>query len=286
MATTNGVQHGWETFAGAADVKLFGQSWRPEATTPPRATVVIMHGLKDHSSRYAEFAEWLVARGFAVYAFDLRGHGNSDGNRVWVDRFEQYVQDLSGFIQRVREREPGRPLFLFGHSMGGAIVTLYTLTEKPDLRGLILSGPALKVTGDVSPFLIGATRFLSVLAPGLGVLDLPNPKFSRDPKVVRSMDEDPLIFQKKGPARTAAELLGAIAKIQAGMESISVPLLALHGTRDQLTNPEGSKELVAKARSADKKLELYDGSFHDLLHEPEGQRVRNDIVSWMEAHLA
>jgi alpha-beta hydrolase superfamily lysophospholipase len=169
--------------------------------------------------------------------------------------------------------------------MGGAIVTLYALTKKPTLRGLVLSGPALKVGSDVSSFLVGVTKVLAAVLPGLPVLDLPNKNFSRDPKVVAGMDSDPLIYNKSGPARTAAELLRAIERIGEHMEEVSVPLIAMHGTADKLTNPEGSKELIRRASSTDKTLKLYDGYFHDLLHEPEKQVVFTDLANWMDARI-
>src|SRR5207244_2707110 len=149
--------------------------------------------LKDHSGHYAAAATELAERGYAVYAFDLRGHGLSEGHRVWIDSFEDYLDDLDVFVARVRARESDKPLFLFGHSMGGAIATLYTLERKPPLRGLLLSGPALKRGSDISGFLAGVTRFLGALVPNLGVLDLENRWFSRDPAVVAAMNGDLLI---------------------------------------------------------------------------------------------
>ena len=118
------------------------QSWRPKGET--KGTLIVVHGLKDYSDRYSELAFAAVARGYAVHAFDLRGHGDSQGDRVWVDRFGDYVSDLSQFVARVQKDEPGKPLLLLGHSIGGAIVTLYTETEKPKLAGLITSAAALE----------------------------------------------------------------------------------------------------------------------------------------------
>ena len=268
-------------FAGAGGLELYDQAWRPAG--PARAVLVVLHGLKDHSSRYAALAQALVDRGFAVYAFDLRGHGESPGERVWVDSFDQYLDDLDAFMKLVRQREPGRPVFLFGHSMGGGIAALWTITRQPDLAGLVLSGPALKPGAGVSRFLIGATKILSAVAPHLKVLDLKDEDFSRDPAVVAAMKVDPLVDHKPGPARTAAELLRAFERIEAHMEDVRVPLLDMHGTEDRLTNPEGSRELVARASSKDKTLKLYPGLYHDLLHEPEKAQVMADMVAWLDA---
>ncbi|MBS2026446.1 MAG: lysophospholipase [Deltaproteobacteria bacterium] len=279
--SAGGANHAEFGVEGVGGLPLFAQSWRPDGA--PKAALVIVHGLKDYSTRYSAFADQAVQHGYAVYAFDLRGHGKSAGDRVTIDSFDDYLGDLDKVMAMVRTREPGKPVFLFGHSMGGCIVTLYTLRQKPDLKGLILSGPALKPGDDVSKFLIASTHIVSAVAPGLPVLDLPNANFSRDPQVVADMDKDPLVSQGKGPAHTAAQLLDAMEEIDSKMEQLQAPLFDLHGTADKLTNPEGSKELVKRAASTDKTLKLYEGLYHDLLHEPERAQVMSDILAWMDA---
>jgi acylglycerol lipase len=271
-----------EGFIPASDgAKLFVQTWHPIES--PRAVMVIVHGLKDHGSRYGEFAASLVANGVAVYAPDLRGHGHSDGVRVYVESFDQYLEDLGALLQFVRAREPDKPIFLFGHSMGGAIVTLYAIREKPRLAGLILSGAALRA--DVSGFKRFGTSLVTALSPKAGVFQLDLHDFSRDPTVVAEGFKDPLVYQEAAPARTAKELLHAIDEIDAHMEDVTVPLLILHGAADRVTPPDGSKELYARARSVDKSLKVYDGLFHDLLHEPERAKVTSDIVTFVTLHL-
>lgn len=273
------VVHAEARFEAGDGTSLFGQTWRPKR--PSRAALVIMHGLKDHSGRYADFAEKLTRRGFSVHAFDLRGHGDSAGRRVWVEDFSEYVDDLEQFVRAVHESEAGKPVFLFGHSMGGAISTLYALREH-SLAGLILSGAALRVGNDIGAFARGATRALGTITPSLAVLGLPNEDFSRDPDVVEAMTNDPLIYQGKGPARTAKQLLAGIARIQEQMEDVTLPLLILHGSEDKLTPVKGSIDLKERSRSKDKTYRLYVGFWHDLLHEPDHARVEKDIFSWLE----
>jgi acylglycerol lipase len=274
------VAHEESAFEGTGGLRLFSQSWRPVGEEP-KAMLIVVHGLRDHSSRYAELAEHLVGQGFAVYAFDLRGHGRSEGVRVHIDSFDEYLSDLGLFLERVRQRKPGLPVFLFGHSMGGAIVTLFTLEKKPDIRGLVLSAPALKPGADVSKALIATTKVVGGILPNLKVLELDPKQFSRDPAVVKENESDPLIFQEGGPARTAARLLSALDTLSERMEEVSTPVLVMHGTADKVTEPEGSKALVQRARSSDKTLKLYDGLFHDLLHEPEKAQVSADVVQWL-----
>jgi alpha-beta hydrolase superfamily lysophospholipase len=277
VAATTGIEHREGTFEGVREVQLYEQSWLPVGE--PRGVLVIVHGLKDHSGNYRVIGERLAGQGFAVHAFDLRGHGRSAGVRVWVDTFDDYLDDLDRFMKRVRERHPGRPIFLFGHSMGGAIATLYTLTHHPDIRGLVLSGAALEA--NVSAATAGGTKLINALSPSAGVFDLDLHNFSRDPSVISAALGDPLVYNKPAAARTARELLGALDRIQATMGELDVPLLAMHGGADVITPPSGSKSLVEHARSKDKTLKIYPGLFHDLLHEPEREQVMVDLSAWL-----
>jgi acylglycerol lipase len=274
-----GIQHQEGVFTGVRGTQLYEQSWRPSGDA--RAAVVLVHGLKDHSANYRALAERLAQQGFAVYAFDLRGHGRSEGIRVWVEDFDDYLGDLEIFLGRVRGGSK-LPVLLFGHSMGGAIAALYTITRHPDLGGLVLSGAALAT--DVSAATVGGTKLVAALSPNAGVFNLDLHDFSRDPAVVAAGLADPLVFQPGAGARTGLELLHAVDRIQEHMDEITVPLLVMHGGADKVTPPAGSKALVERARSTDKTLKIYPGLYHDLLHEPEKEQVMADLVKWMSDH--
>lgn len=262
-------------------LQLLRRTLAPEAPAAPRGTVVIVHGLKDYSDRYQDFALALVQRGFRVETFDLRGHGDSGGDRVRIESFEDYLKDLDAVMGEVKKSSPQGPVFLFGHSMGGAIATRWTQTRKPALAGLILSAAALKI--DAPGALVGVTKFLGAALPRAPVFELDDSKFSRSPGMAEAMKKDPLIYDAAAPARTAAELIKNVELLREGAGALDVPLLALHGDRDEVTPPAGSKELVAAAASKDKTLKLYPGLVHDLLHEPEAAQVTADIAAWVEA---
>lgn len=280
-AGTPALRHRTGTFAGVGGVTLFEQSWSPAG--PSKAVLVVQHGLKDHGGRYADLAAFLAKDGFATYAYDLRGHGRSAGERVDVERFDDYVSDLATYVEKVRAGEPNKPLFVLGHSMGGAIVTLYALDRHPAISGVVLSAPAL--AQDAPAVKVGATHAIAALSPRAGVFNLDLDDFSRDPRVVADGKSDPLVYQGGAPAETAVELLGAIDRIQHRMEEMTYPVLDLHGTKDHVTVPQGSRDLIARARSTDKTLKLYDGLVHDLLHEPERAQVMADIQGWLDARL-
>lgn len=260
---------------------LLYQSWRPRGVEP-KAVVVIVHGLKDHSDRYAGFAQKLVEAGYAVHALDLRGHGDSTGDRVWVDDFDDYLDDVDAALAEVRKVEGEKKLFLFGHSMGGAVVTLHTLTRTPAPAGLITSAGALGISE--SGFTQGITKVFAALFPTLAIFSLDDEKFSRDPQVIADMKADPLIYDKAAPARTAVQVIHAVDSIRERAATLEVPVLALHGTADGITPPSGSAALISAASSKDKTLKSYEGFFHDLLHEPGGAQVVTDIIGWLDAH--
>ena len=279
-AAPAGVAHETWTFTARDGLVLFAQSWRPAGA--PRGVLVVMHGLRDHGDRYAGFAGELAARGYAVYAFDLRGHGRSAGRRVTVGSFDDYLDDSDRFVASVQAREPGRPLFVFGHSMGGVIVTLWAETRRPPIAGVIVSAPAIRI--DVPPIAAAVIFLSAALTPNLGVLADSNEGFSTDPAVTAGMAADPFIYQPGGPVATAAALVSAIERVWAGVGALEAPLLCLHGTADPLTSPAGSRELCGRAASRDRTLRLYPGQAHDLVHEPRRADVFADVVAWMDAH--
>lgn len=268
--------HETGTFQGAGGITLFEQSWHPAG--PARAVVIIHHGLKSHSGHYDAFARKLTAQGFAVYAYDMRGHGRSAGRRATIDEFEDLLDDLSIFLGRVRARESA-PVFLLGHSVGGAVVTLFTLERHPAIAGDVLLAPALRV--DSPPIVAAGAPLAATLMPNLPAVDVPDEAFRRDPQALAEMHADPLIYHPPGPARTADALLRALEYVWAHGDELDVPVVALHGTADRATDPRGSAELIRRARSQDKTLVLYQGLYHDLFHEPESEQVMGDVIDWL-----
>jgi acylglycerol lipase len=260
---------------------LHENRWLPDGDAV--AIVVVVHGFVEHGGRYAELAAELNRRGYAVYAMDHRGHGKSEGERVLVGSFDEYLDDLERYLDCVREREPGEPVFLYGFSMGGTIVGLLAAMHRLDVRGIVLAGAAVQVAGRVFPVLRRLAGLLSLLCPRLRLVRVRLRNISRDPEVVAQVESDPLVFHGRIPSRTGAEILRAAHRLRSQLGEIELPLLVLHGTGDLLTDPEGSRELYARAKSADKTLRLYEGVHHDLLHEPEKCQVTADLIEWLDA---
>jgi len=274
------MQHREFTLAGQGDVALAAQAWLPDA--PAIGVLVIAHGLGEHSGRYGELVARCVARGLAVYALDHRGHGRSGGRRAQVGRFAWLVHDLDALIAHAWREHPGVKRLLFGHSMGGAIALTWALDHPDGLDGLILSGPAVAPTSSVSAARIGLIRLLSRLLPNLGAMRLPAESVSRDPAVVRAYADDPLVFHGAVPARTLAELLGAMLALPGRAPALRVPVLVLQGTGDLLVPYPDVRPVFEQLGSPDKTVHIYEGLFHEVLNEPERAQVLADIERWLD----
>jgi len=270
-----------DRITGGAGLTIFVRSWQPAA--PARAVVVICHGVKSHSGYYFWAAEQLVADGCAVYALDLHGRGKSDGERFYLEKFQDYLDDVHATMNLARSRQPGVPVFLLGHSAGGVISSVYSLEHQADLKGFICESFAFRVYAP--DFALAALKGLSRLTPHLRVLDLKTKDFSRDPAAVQAMLDDPLIAGEVQPALTVAELVRADERLMREFPLLTLPVLIMHGTADKVTKPIGSQQFFDTAGSKDKTLKLYDGHFHDLFNDIGKEDVMADTLAWIDERL-
>ena len=268
-------------FIGSRGLKIFTRSWRP--ATRPSAVLVIVHGFNAHSGRYAWAAEQLAAGGLAVLALDLPGRGRSDGERFYVEKFDHYVDEVTTLVTMARTQDPGRPVFLLGHSAGGVVSCLYSLDHQAEIAGLICESFAHELPAP--DFALAVLKGLSHLAPHAHVLKLKNEDFSRDPQAVASMNEDPLIANEVQPTQTIAAMVRADERLKDELARITLPLLILHGTVDKAAKPSGSQHFYEKAGSTDKTLKLYEGHFHDLLSDIGRETVLADIQQWIDERV-
>lgn len=270
-----------ESFQGVAGGNIFVRSWRPEGEA--RGVVVIVHGFNSHSGQYLWVGERFAAKGLAAYALDLRGRGRSDGERFYVEQIEDYVGDVATLVRKAKSENPGAPVFVLGHSAGGVISCVYTLEHQTEIDGLVCESFAyeLPVPDLVLTFLKG----LSHITHHTHVFSLKNEDFSRDPAVVESMNNDPLIKGESQPAQTAAVMINASERLSKEFPLITLPVLIMHGTEDKATKPSGSQHFYEQAGSADKTLKLYEGHFHDLLNDIDREQVMADIEGWVAARI-
>ena len=268
----------------AAGAKLHLQKWLPDER--PKAIILLVHGYAEHAGRYRYFAEHCVAKGYAVFAIDHWGHGQSDGTPGYVPDFSVFHDGVDQLLVCAKEEFPNLPVMLVGHSMGGLISATYLLSNQSKFLACVLSGPAIKAAEEPSAFLKAVSGFLSRFFPKAGVLELDPNGVSRDPQVVADYLADPLVYNGKMGARLAAEMLNNMTDIQQNAGKISLPILLLHGEKDSLADAEGSKYLDAHISSPDKTLIIYPELFHEIFNEPEKDAVLTDMTDWLDRQLA
>jgi acylglycerol lipase len=278
------IHHDESKFLAADGTEIYRQSWRSEL--PARAIIAIVHGYAEHSGRYRHLATDLVEAGFAVYSFDLRGHGKSGGDRVYVDAINDYLTDLDVFLTQLRHQSPMQ-IFLLGHSLGGEIALRYTIDYQPNLQGVILSSPFLgRGDRDIPPLVIKLLGGISRLVPKLPTITVDASQISRDRAIVRSYLEDPLIDRVRMPLRTLVAIFENIHQIKLRQQSIALPTLIMHGSSDGIAGVIHSERLYAQISSADKSLKIYADLYHEIFNEPERATIVSDLLEWLNAHLA
>lgn len=273
------MQHETGSFDGLDGVTIFTQRWVPD-DEPPRAVVMIAHGVGEHGGRYAHVAAHLTAHGYAVCALDHRGHGRSGGPRVVVADFDVYVADLRTYFERIRADFPDLPVVLYGHSMGSLISLLFAFRCQDDLAALITTGTALRLPLS-NPVLAALIKAASAVIPSVRLISLDVTAISRDPAVVERYRDDPLVYHGALPVSILAAFARAVARCTAQLPALRLPYLALHGGADTLTRPAGAEMVRARSGSPDTTVTIYDGLFHEVHNEPEQGQVLDDITTWL-----
>ncbi len=282
------MRHTEGNFSSIDRTRLYFQSWYPEQAY--KATLAIVHGAGEHCGRYANVVNYFVDRDYALYGFDLRGHGRSGGRKSHVSGWQQYRDDLRCFLQLVRQQNPDKPLFLYGHSMGAQIALDYLAFNGESLAGckpisaLIASSPAL-AQPDVSPWLLRLGKLLAVFWPlvtlqnGIDVQGI-----SRDPQVVRAYREDPLVSSKIS-ARFGVEFMDCIERVQLNASKIGIPLFMFHGEADRIIPVAGTRQFFDRISSTEKKLKIYPDGFHEPHNDLQKREVFEDVEKWLGTRL-
>jgi alpha-beta hydrolase superfamily lysophospholipase len=246
----------------------------------PRRVLVIVHGLAEHSARYDHVGRYFAARGFAVHAFDQRGHGESGGPRVHAPSMDALLDDIEALLALVRDEHPGLPVVLLGHSMGGLEVATLLVRREPTLAAAVLSGPALRVSG--GGLRLALARVLSWVVPRMQIPSGISPEaISRDPQVVADYVGDPLIPTTLSVGLGAALIDGA-RSLEGSGGDVSMPLLIVHGEADSLCDVEGSRAFLADVRTPSSALRTYPELRHEVFNEPEREAVLADVAEWLD----
>ncbi len=271
---------GWKSSDG---IDLYVRGWEPDQ--PAKAVICLVHGLGEHVVRYDHVAAALTAAGYAVIGFDQRGHGRSGGPRGHVPSYNQMMDDVALLVKQAGERYSGLPTFLYGHSMGGNEVINFALRRKPGLKGVIATGPFLRLAFQPPAMQVRLARMMNGIFPtftqksGLELAAL-----SRDQKVIDAYAEDPLVHDKI-TARLFVELFDSGEWALNHAAEFTLPFLLMHGSADRLTSANASREF-AQHGGKNLTLRIWDGWFHEIHNEAEQAEVFKVMVDWLDAQLA
>ena len=272
------VEHRTGTFKGKGGLNLFYQAWVP---CHSGAVIALIHGIGEHSGRYDHVGRRFAGEGYAVFAYDHRGHGRSQGTRGHVDRFEDYLDDVDAFLALVREQNPGKKVFLYGHSMGGLIALGYAEGHPGSLGGVIVTSPCLGLTVKVPPTKAALARVLSSLLPRLALdSGLPLKYLARNQRVGEEYAKDPHVGRKVS-TRWYCELVRAMAEVNARAAQLAVPVIILQGGDDHLVSAEQTIRFYEQAGTPDKRLKVYEGFYHEIHNEDDREQVFQDVLAWL-----
>ena len=270
----------WKSADG---LEMFAQSWEPEGT--PKAVVCLVHGLGEHSGRYAHVGKAFSDAGFALAGFDLRGHGKSGGLRGHTSSFDILMDDIESFEKQIEDRFEGVPRFLYGHSIGAIFVLNYGLHRKTDFTGVISTGAVLRTSLEEQAFKVMLARVLGTLMPNVAIPSGLDPTaISRNRQVVEAYVNDPLVHDKM-TLGFGKIMLSVLPWTSEHAHEFSLPLLIMHGKEDKLGYPRGSEEFASHVRQ-NCTLKLWDGLYHEIHNEPEQDQVLGDVVAWLDAHTS
>jgi alpha-beta hydrolase superfamily lysophospholipase len=218
-----------------------------------------------------------------VALLDFRGHGRSGGKRWFVERFEDYLDDLDAFAGTIRAESPGRKVFVVAHSQGGHIAAHWALRGGKVVDGFVLSNPYFRLAIDPPKVKIWSALLVGKLIPHLPVdaaLDLAT--LTSDPEMQAWTAADPLYLRKATP-RWFTESGRAQADLRRGMARFDRPLLLLLGTGDRIADGAAASEFFAAAASRDKTLKEYVGFEHEIFNETGREAPIADAVAWISA---
>ena len=272
------IEWNWKSRDG---LDLAARGWKPEN---PKAVAVLVHGHGEHTNRYQHVAQAFNDSGYALLAFDLRGHGLSAGQRGHTPHFDNLLDDISDFIGEARKLYPGLPLFLYGHSMGGNLVINYVLRFPQALKGAIVTGPWLKLAFDPAPAQVMVGKLLNNIMPSFSLASgLDQASLSRDPEVVRKYASDPLVHSKISVRLYNGISSGGLWALEHAA-SLKIPMLLMHGSMDKLTSAQASQEFASKAGNL-VSLRIWEGFYHEIHNEPEKSEVIQAMLSWLDQNV-
>lgn len=276
------MEHYEYSWMSADGLRMYGQAWDPGSD--PRAVVCLVHGLGEHSGRYAYVGNKFAEAGYALLAYDIRGHGKSEGLRGHSPSYDHLMDDIAHLLKEAGERYPRKPRFLYGHSLGGNLVLNYALRRQPQLAGVISTGPWLDLAVSPPRWKTTMGKMLCNPMPTLALangLDLS--ALSRDPAIVAAYENDPLVHDRIS-TRIGVDLLDSAQYALQHARDMHIPLLLMHGGADRITSAPASQKFSSQV-TGDCTFKAWDGCFHEIHNEPEKDHVIQCMIDWLNLHV-
>lgn len=248
--------------------RLHARAWAAGGADPSWLAVLV-HGYGEHIGRYEHVAEYLCARGAAVYGLDHRGHGRSEGERVLIEDFAGVVEDVHRLVTQARSAYARLPLVMVGHSMGGLIAARYAQAHPGELTALALSGP-----------LLGRCDFVPALLAHEEIPDVPiDPAaLSRDPAVGEAYAADELVWHGSFKRPTLEAIATELKRAAADGSIGTLPLLWLHGADDRIVPVDGTAEGILSLAGDDVTARILPGAQHEVFNETDREAVLEEVA--------
>lgn len=266
-------------FKGRDGTKFY---YKKDIPKEPRAVIIVVHGFAEHLGRYEYIKDKLYESDFAVYRYDLRGHGRTEGEKGHIDSFNQFIEDTDELVNLAHEEFSQLPIYMLGHSMGGLITFSYGLKHKDKLKGQILSGAAVRKVPQVEGVKGGLIQFLNFFAPKMRVEQELSEDICTDKKVVKAYEKDPLVLKDATLNFYVQFLLKGTKFVEDNIQGYNYSCLILHGEKDKIIPKEASTYIYKNISSKDKEIKIYKGLYHEILNEVEKDIVIKDIINWIE----
>lgn len=260
-------------------LKLFEYKYEVDS---PKANLFLIHGYAEHCARYRHVVDFLNQNQYSVFGIDLRGHGKSEGLKAYVNSFDEYILDVHQWLKQFDQNH--LPCFIYGHSMGGLVAALFLLKHpdfNPNFKGVLMTGPAFQPDQNLAPLLIKFSSVIGKYFPKLKTISLDPNFMSSDRIEVQKYIDDPLVYSGKWYARTGAELVRGMHKLWNSTKDFKFPVKILHGEKDRLAEPSGSKRFIHEIASTNKSIEIIKGGFHELVNEPNRAEIMHKMLLWM-----
>ena len=261
---------------------LMYYSWLPNKKI--NVAIGIIHGLGEHSNRYDDFAEYFCKKGFGVYSIDLRGHGKSEGKRGHINNFKKLIDDSEEMFINIRKENLNVPMVMFGHSLGGCIALNYLCeNQSKEIDLAIISSPWLRTVLEPPKFILYVQKILVGLFPSLTLNNRLDPyDLSKDTDIVKKYIEEPLVHNKIS-LKMFSEVNKAIDKIENESEKINIPVLLVHGKKDNIISYKGTEKVSKKINNS--KLTLYEGLYHEPHNDLEKNEILADYTSFIKNNI-